>query len=119
VLRKRLAVFGLMVVSLAAAGAACAAGYNDCVLENLRGVGSDLAAREIMRACREKFSGRQAVGGAPIPRSAVPTPNRPQGEERNPRGQSGWPPAYRYGQPIESGTSVRPGAGTLPPPPPN
>ena len=29
--------------------------YGDCILDNMTGVGSDLAAREVVRACREKF----------------------------------------------------------------
>ena len=32
-----------------------ASSYDDCILENLKGVGSDVATMEIMRACRNKY----------------------------------------------------------------
>lgn len=39
--------------------------YEDCVLKNMKGVESDLAAKEIMRACRKKF---------PIKKQTKPSP---------------------------------------------
>ncbi len=33
--------------------------YEDCILENMRGVTSDLAAREVRRACQQKDNDRQ------------------------------------------------------------
>ena len=33
--------------------------YEDCILENMKDVASDLAAKSIMRACYEKFPNRK------------------------------------------------------------
>lgn len=43
--------------------------YEDCILENMRGVSSDRAATNIARACRTKF---------PAPPEPDPAPSPPQ-----------------------------------------
>ncbi len=42
--------------------------YEDCILQNMRGVTSDLAAREVRRACQQKDNDRQPQ---PPPRNIV------------------------------------------------
>jgi hypothetical protein len=42
--------------------------YEDCILQNMRGVTSDLAAREVRRACQQKDNDRQPP---PPPRNIV------------------------------------------------
>ena len=40
------------------AGAASPSNYDECILESMKGVKSDLAAKSIIRSCRNKFSDR-------------------------------------------------------------
>ena len=56
----RLVVAILFITTLSACGPQ---NYNDCILENMRGVTSDDAAREVRRACRGKFR-RQSTASA-------------------------------------------------------
>ena len=51
----RLVVAILFITTLSACGPQ---NYNDCILENMRGLTSDDAAREVRRACLRKFDGR-------------------------------------------------------------
>ena len=40
------------------AGGAAPSNYDECILESMKGVKSDLAAKSIIRSCRNKFSDR-------------------------------------------------------------
>lgn len=51
------ATFGVAgLPRIAAAGWFGPKNYDECILESMKGVTSDVAARAIMRSCREKFS---------------------------------------------------------------
>lgn len=52
--------------SLAFAGFFGPSNYDDCVLSSMKGVTSDVAARAIMRSCREKFS-EKIPTSVPVP----------------------------------------------------
>ena len=56
----RLVVAILFITTFSACGPQ---NYNDCILENMRGVTSDDAAREVRRACHGKF-GRRSTASA-------------------------------------------------------
>jgi len=43
-----------LLVLLALSGTVAAETYNDCILENMKGVGGDAAARLVRKACRDK-----------------------------------------------------------------
>lgn len=44
--------------------------YDECILESMKGVKSDLAARAIIRSCREKFP-KQSHKGTSLPKHAI------------------------------------------------
>jgi len=43
-----------LLVLLALSGTVAAETYNDCILENMKGVGGDVAARLVRKACENK-----------------------------------------------------------------
>jgi hypothetical protein len=47
--------------------------YEECILENMKGVSSDIAARAIHGACRKKFS-EDLPSPIPAPEAAAPAP---------------------------------------------
>lgn len=57
--------------------------YEDCILQNMRGVSSDRAAANIQRACRVKFPDTTPPEPAPaaLPEPAVKTTPAPTREE--------------------------------------
>ena len=47
------------------------ADYSSCILENMKGVGSDLAAKEIQQACTIKWSADKATNSSNSPLEAI------------------------------------------------
>jgi hypothetical protein len=64
--RLSIFLFSLAVLLLSAPGHADVSDYStydECILESLKGVSSDVAANAIIASCRNKFPERPAGGG--------------------------------------------------------
>lgn len=65
-MRVYLIVLAVVALSLVEVGNALAgwfgpSSFDECILENMKGVGGDMAAREVHRACRKKFPNEEAA----------------------------------------------------------
>ena len=54
-----LAVAGLAATAIAATVQATPSSYSECILEHMRGIGSDMAARAIAQACADRFPAKK------------------------------------------------------------
>jgi len=69
--------FLLLFPSISHAETAGPSSYDECIIDTMRGVSSDVAARAIMESCRSLFPGEQPDAGmpsAPAPVPAAPEP---------------------------------------------
>lgn len=80
----RLTLFPVFLLALLSAGTGRAdvsefTSYDECILESLKGVSSDVAANAIIASCRSKFPEAAAVA-APLAAPAPPTEPAPAAE---------------------------------------
>lgn len=68
-----LAVTTVCYPAVALAGLFGPSNYDECILENMRGVGSDIAARVVARACRSQFPVNLPVEATLLPTHLVKT----------------------------------------------
>jgi hypothetical protein len=83
--RLSILLFSLAVLLLAAPGHADVSeysSYDECILESLKGVSSDIAANAIIASCRSKFP--EAAAAAAVAAEAAPQPEPKQEPESAP-----------------------------------
>lgn len=87
-MKKWAAIFVVSTVcypTVALAGLFGPSTYDECLLENLKGVGSDLAARAVAGVCSRKFPPKPVAAKVISPSATVPASSR--GKSVDPSGR--------------------------------
>lgn len=72
--RLAVAIWLLAGCRAAAAGLLGPTNYEECILQNMKGVGSDMAARAIAAACAKQFAPKQEAATPAAKRPPAPPP---------------------------------------------